>query len=240
MNINQLLGAKGLLGYIDRTIKKPDTNSIPTSLAMDGPTIPTNTPIYSSNPMYDEWIFHDQLTRGHVTLNCTNVTSLGVVTTGTAKEAWDSIQMEWGKSTDMRRSHAQEALNRTTYAEGTDIQDHIKLLQTWKAAVDSLSSSAMNDKTWRGIIIQSITYTCALHAPMLNANLISVSLLDKMGLTRQQRQMGLLSCQVKTLTECTCWMWLLLYQTCCLQWHLYPDQHPLRNGIGDLRTAAWQ
>ena len=29
----------------------------------------------------------------------------------------------------------------------------------------------------------NITYTCALHAPMLNANLISVSLLDKMGLT---------------------------------------------------------
>ena len=159
MNINQLLGAKGLLGYIDRTIKKPDTNSIPTSLAMDGLTIPTNTPIYSSNPMYDEWIFRDQLTQGHVTLNCTNVTSLGVVTTGTTKEAWDSIQMEWGKSTDMRRSHAQEALNRTTYAERTDIQDHIKLLQTQKAAVDSLSSSAMNDKTWRGIIIQSILPT---------------------------------------------------------------------------------
>ena len=110
-NINQLLGAKGLLGYIDRTIKKPDTNSIPTSLATDGPTIPTNTPIYLSNPMYDEWIFCDQLTQGYVTLNCANVASLGVVTTGTAKEAWDSIQMEWEKSTDMQRSHAQEALN---------------------------------------------------------------------------------------------------------------------------------
>ena len=79
--------------------------------------------------------------------------------TGTAKEAWDSIQMEWGKSTNMRRSHAQEALNQTTYAEGGDIQDHIKLLQTWKAAVNSLSMSAMNDETWRGIIIQSIPPT---------------------------------------------------------------------------------
>ena len=40
-----------------------------------------------------------------------DVASLGVVTTRTAKEAWDSIQTEWGKSTDMRQSHAQEALN---------------------------------------------------------------------------------------------------------------------------------
>ena len=60
--------------------------------------------------------------------NCIDVASLGVVTTGTAKEAWDSIQTEWGKSTDMRRSHAQEALNQTEYVEGTEIQDHIKLL----------------------------------------------------------------------------------------------------------------
>jgi len=62
-------------------------------------------------PNFDEWIFHDQLARGHITLNCVDITGLGVVTTGTAKEAWDSIQAEWGKSTDMRRSHAQELLN---------------------------------------------------------------------------------------------------------------------------------
>ena len=59
----------------------------------------------------------------------------------------------------MRRSHAQEALNRTEYAEGTDILDHIKLLRTRKAAVDNLSSSTMSDETWRGIIIRSIPPT---------------------------------------------------------------------------------
>src|SRR5271155_891327 len=45
------------------------------------------------------------------------------------------------------------------YAEGTEIQDHIKLLRTQKAAVDNLSSSAMNDETWRGVIIRSIPPT---------------------------------------------------------------------------------
>ena len=76
-----------------------------------------------------------------------------------AKEAWDSIQREWGRSTNMRRSHAQEALNKTTYVEGTDIQDHIKQLRTRRAAVDNLGTSIMNDETWRGIIIQSIPPT---------------------------------------------------------------------------------
>ena len=149
-NITQLLGSKGLLGYIDGKIPKPTT---PTGAATTTDTTVHTTPIYSTNPTLDEWTFRDQLARGHITLNCTDVMSLGVTTTGTAKDAWDSIQNEWGKSTDMRRSHAQEALNRTTFVEGTEIQDHIKLLRTRKAAVDNMSSSTMTDETWRGIII---------------------------------------------------------------------------------------
>jgi hypothetical protein len=122
-------------------------------------TTVTATPIYSSTPSLDEWNFRDHLARGHITLNCTDIASLGVVATGTAKEAWESIKSEWGKNTDMRRSHAQEALNRTIYVEGTDIQEHVKLLRTRKAAVDNLSASIMDDETWRGIVIRSIPPT---------------------------------------------------------------------------------
>ena len=152
ITIMQLLGSKGLTGYIDGNVPKPTMPTLAT-------TTTDSTPIYSTNPSYDEWTFHDQLARGHITLNCTDVAGLGVKTTGTAKEAWDSIQTEWGKSTDMRRSHAQEALDRTVYAEDSDIQEHIKLLRTRKAAMDNLSSSTMNDESWKGIIIRSIPPT---------------------------------------------------------------------------------
>ena len=154
----QLLGSKGLYGYIDGSILQP--TSVPqVSTEPTTETTVTPTPIYSSTPSLDEWKFRDQLARGHITLNCTDIASLGVVATETAKEAWESIKSEWGKSTDMRRSHAQEALNRTIYVEGTDIQDHVKLLRTRKAAIDNLSSSAMDDEIWRGIIIRSIPPT---------------------------------------------------------------------------------
>ena len=189
-NINQLLGSKGLLGYINGTIPKPDPP--PPSDPTTKTTVPASTPIYSSTPTPDEWTFRDQLTRGHITLNCTDVASLGVTTTGTAKEAWDSIQTEWGKSTDMRRSHAQEALNRTEYAEGMEIQDHIKLLRTRRAAVDSLSTSAMDDETWRGIIIRSIPPTMkwlpvipSLYAMSSSADIISTLLAHGMILGRE-------------------------------------------------------
>jgi len=151
-NLTQLLASKGLIGYIDGKIMKPDQPSL------DTPT-PDPTPIYSTRPSFDEWTFRDQLARGHVTLNCTDVAGLGITTTGTAKDAWDSIQNEWWKSTDMRRSHAQEALDQTVYSEGSDIQEHIKLLRTRKAAVDNFGTSIMSNETWKGIIIRSIPPT---------------------------------------------------------------------------------
>jgi gag-polypeptide of LTR copia-type len=125
--MTQLLASKGLSGYIDGRIQKPGPKSIPLPDTISSTQL-IITPIYSSNPSFDEWVFWDQLTQGHITLNCMDVVSLGVVTTGSAKDAWNSIQAEWVKSTDMRRSHAQETLNRTEYTEGTDIQEHIKLL----------------------------------------------------------------------------------------------------------------
>ena len=45
------------------------------------------------------------------------------------------------------------------YAEDSDIQEHIKLLRTRKAAVDSLSTPAMTDETWKGIVIRLIPPT---------------------------------------------------------------------------------
>ena len=105
-NMTQLLASKGLSGYIDGRIQKPGPESVPLPSTPTSTTQPTQaasgTPIYSSTPTPDKWYFRDQLARGHITLNCTDVASLGVVTTGMAKEAWDSIQNEWGKSTDMR------------------------------------------------------------------------------------------------------------------------------------------
>ena len=181
-NMTQLLRSKGLLGYVDGKIAKPTVSMT---------TTPDTTPIYSTTPNLDEWNFRDQLARGHITLNCTDVDSLGVKTDGTAKEAWDSIKDEWGKSTDMRRSYAQEQLNRTIYDDGTDIQDHIKLLQTRKAAVDNLSGAAMTDEVWKGVVIRSIPPTMkwlpvipSLYAMTSSADIIATLLAHAMILDR--------------------------------------------------------
>jgi hypothetical protein len=100
INIIQLLGLKGLSGCIDGKTQRPGLESLP--LPSETTIQYISTPIYSTTPTLDEWIFCDQLARGHITLNCTDVAGLCMVTNKMAKEAWDSIQEEWGKSTDMR------------------------------------------------------------------------------------------------------------------------------------------
>ncbi len=206
--MTQLLGSKGLTGYIDGSIAKPVSTSSTT------PT-PDTTPIYSTKPNHDEWVFRDQLARGHITLNCTDVAGLGVKTTGTAKEAWDSIQTEWGKSTDMRRSHAQEALNRTVYIEDSDIQEHLKLLRTRKAGVDNLSTTGMTDETWKGIVIRSIPTTAkwlpvipSLYAMTSTADIFSTLVAHGMILDRGIRSKPTsgssnTALAVRTVDECT-------------------------------------
>ena len=171
-NMTILLGARGLHGYVDGKIPKP--TQPPKS---DTPA----TPIYSTTPSINEWDFRDQLALGHIAMNCrVNASSLGVNTAGTAKEAWDSIQDEWGQSTDMRRSQALQTLNQTIYTEGTHISEHIKLLRTWKVIVDNLTTLAMNDEAWRGVIIRSIPPTTkwllvipSLYALKSSADMIS-------------------------------------------------------------------
>ena len=157
--MRHLLGSKGLFGYVDGRIPKPAQSSTPDKSAP--------TPIYSTTPSLDEWIYRDELAVGHIALNCVNAETLGINTSGTAKEAWDSIHTEWGKSTDMRRSHAQEALSQTKYVEGTSMQDHIKTLRGRRAALDNLNDSVMTDETWRGIIIRSIPRSATQWLPVI-------------------------------------------------------------------------
>ena len=57
-NIIQLLGSKGLLGYIDGKIPKPTP---PTTTEATTAAAIITTPIYSTTPTLDEWTFRDQL-----------------------------------------------------------------------------------------------------------------------------------------------------------------------------------
>ncbi|PBK82925.1 hypothetical protein ARMGADRAFT_945702, partial [Armillaria gallica] len=92
VKITEIISGKGLWGYVDGSIPCPPTvqttqGTAPTTT----PLPPDPTPLYSSTPSSDKWKFQDSHVRSHIILNVSDPIGLGVKTTGSAKEAWDSI-----------------------------------------------------------------------------------------------------------------------------------------------------
>ena len=57
MNMTQLLASKGLSGYIDGKVQRPDPEAIPLPDTPPTTTQINVTPIYSSMPTFNEWTF---------------------------------------------------------------------------------------------------------------------------------------------------------------------------------------
>src|ERR1700678_2182135 len=80
-NMAQLLGAKGLLEYVDGSVLKPTETpapATPESTPAKDVALAVPTPIYLSTLSLDKWINRNRLARGHIILNCTNITGLGI------------------------------------------------------------------------------------------------------------------------------------------------------------------
>ncbi|KAJ3858430.1 hypothetical protein EV359DRAFT_52229, partial [Lentinula novae-zelandiae] len=78
--------SRGLAGYIDSTIPRP--NSYPGPIY---PTTQTPTPLFSPTPCLEEWEARDRLVAGAIVLNITDPVGLGVDETKRASEIWQAF-----------------------------------------------------------------------------------------------------------------------------------------------------
>ncbi len=156
LQITELLKGKGLWGYIEGTTTHPTAFRTTTTTPATVPLPPDPTPIYSSSPSYDEWVFRNQLTHSHIVLNVLDPIGLGVKTDGTAQECWNSIIAEHAKKTDMALSEAEASLNSAKFDGNSDINAHIADLRMKRWAVNDLCMMALTDQEFKGIIIHSI------------------------------------------------------------------------------------
>ncbi|KAK0221147.1 hypothetical protein EDD85DRAFT_960314 [Armillaria nabsnona] len=159
LQITKLLKSKGLWGYIEGTTTCPTAPRTTTTTPTTTPLPPDPTPIYSSSPSYDKWVFHDQLAHSHIILNVLDPIRLGVKTDGTAKECWDSIIAEHAKKTNMALSEAEASLNGAKFNGNSNIDTHVADLCTKRHAVNDLHTTALSDQEFKGIIIRSIIST---------------------------------------------------------------------------------
>ncbi|KAJ7199007.1 hypothetical protein GGX14DRAFT_373536, partial [Mycena pura] len=84
--IEEHAASKGLSRYLDGTIVKPALITLPT-----GTLPPDPTPIFSTAPSREEFLYRDGVLRSLIITNINDPIGLGVKRDGTAKECWDSV-----------------------------------------------------------------------------------------------------------------------------------------------------
>ncbi|KAK0186582.1 hypothetical protein F5146DRAFT_1142956 [Armillaria mellea] len=153
LQLTELLKGNRLWGYIEGTILCSAAPATSTSAPMSTPLPPDPTPIYLSNPSYDEWKFCDQLAHSHIVLNILDPIGLGVRTNGTVKQCWDSIIAEHVKKTNMALSEAQTSLNAIKFDGNSNLNVHVSDLHTKRLAINNLHNTPLTDQEFRDIII---------------------------------------------------------------------------------------
>jgi hypothetical protein len=92
-----------------------------------GTPLPDPTPVYSTNPSREEFLYRDGVMRSMLVTNIVDHIGLGIKRNGTAKECWDSIVSACASKSDAALSLAECELQWVRYT-GTSRYDLDELL----------------------------------------------------------------------------------------------------------------
>jgi len=121
--------SRGVMGYLDGTILRPNTPS-PGTGPSDTPLPPTPTVYWGSKkPSQDEWEQRNAYAQGLVALNVKNAIGHGVNLEGTAAESWKSLTDVQDKVTDIGRLTAGNLLRSIRHTDGNDLDAHFCALR---------------------------------------------------------------------------------------------------------------
>ncbi|KAE9397295.1 hypothetical protein BT96DRAFT_941021 [Gymnopus androsaceus JB14] len=142
------LKARSLLQYIEGTIVRPlfqttqtaapaTTTTSSTTATTTTSTTPTQTPIWSSTPLYEEWTTRDATATSIIITNVRDPVGVGIEDDKSAAEIWKFLINKYEKRVEQRIHLADTALRSHTYEpELTTMEDHEKkmknLLRTLK------------------------------------------------------------------------------------------------------------
>jgi len=113
---------KGVVGYLDGTIKDPmTTTSTPTTSPQ--PETPWNLLL----PTIDEWEARNAWTKILLTFNTKNPVGLGINISGTAAEAWETYKSGYEATSDMARQNAKQELRNLAFQMETTFKPMLLL-----------------------------------------------------------------------------------------------------------------
>ncbi|KAE9385397.1 hypothetical protein BT96DRAFT_1091322 [Gymnopus androsaceus JB14] len=161
------LKARSLLQYIEGTIVRPlfqttqtaattTTSSTTATTTTSSSTTPTQTPIWSSTPLYKEWIARDATATSIIVTNVRDPVGVGIEDNKSAAEIWKFLTNKYEKRVEQRIHLADMALRSHTYEpESTTMEDHEKKMKNLLRTLKDYGGTC-NDPQFRLIVIASL------------------------------------------------------------------------------------
>jgi len=144
---------KGVVGYLDGTVKDPKLN---TTTSQQGTISPQpETPWNSLNSTTDEWEIRNAWTKILLTFNTKNPVGLGIDVNGSAADAWRSYKASYEAASDMARQNAEQELRNLTFSEGDDFQTHVTIMRNKLSQARALGAD-ITDKNFKTILLNSL------------------------------------------------------------------------------------
>lgn len=144
--------SRGLTGYIEGTIPKPNSYLQPIYPAVQATTTPWSSP----TPFPEEWDARDRLVAGTIISNITDPVRLGIDETKWASEIWTALVKRFKKQDEQRIHLADTSLCQEKFdpAEST-MEDHEKRMRNLIKKVHDLGGT-VTDTQFRHIVISSM------------------------------------------------------------------------------------
>ncbi|KAF8637816.1 hypothetical protein AX16_010734 [Volvariella volvacea WC 439] len=146
-----ILGAalsKGLTGYLDGRIKKPNPAD----------DVDTRKPTMwwgATEPTLEEWSQRDGYALGMIILNVKDPVGLGLKTDGTAHEAWESIRRNNDTTSELATLRAEDELHALKFNEGEDFDAHVAQLRLlWERA--NRKGAGITAMRFQAILLRSL------------------------------------------------------------------------------------
>jgi len=150
-HILSIAALKGVVGYLDGTIKDPMiTTSTPTTSPQP------ETPWNSLLPTIDEWEARNAWTKILLTFNTKNPVGLGINISSSAAEAWETYKSGYEATSDIARQNAEQELRNLAFSDGDDFQTHVTIMQNKLSQARALGAD-ITSKNFKTILLNSLS-----------------------------------------------------------------------------------
>lgn len=130
--------SRGLMGYLQGSLPQP----APTSSSI----LLSASPVNSSTPNIDEWMFREGYVSGLIYQNIVDPDAHGISPEQAAAAMWSTLKAKFDVSSHFHQDIAMKKLEALKFADGNDFDEHLQTLSKLRVAANAVGCKVEDPK----------------------------------------------------------------------------------------------